>query len=686
MSLTSILPYLFAAAIPLVALYIIRALDTLNTTRTTTLIYSVLWGGIGAFSLAYVVNNATLDLLLQTGTGDFSTVVRFTAPILEEILKAGFLIYLIRRPSFRYEVDGAIYGFCIGIGFAVLENFFYISRNENAGFALAISRSLSTSMMHAMASAVVGISLGKLRRSHGGWRMQLLPIAGILIAIGAHVVYNNVVSTNTLSPTLLLLIAIAFGLGGAGLIGLEIRTNVTDEKASFSETLSAERSGVDISMGEVLGIQRLGSQSFEERYAAIRQDIGDENAEQVRKLLITQANIGILKNNLASPNISPRLKSAWEREVETLEDEFQQIRRDVDRSVQLYMQRQFPTGDEGLLQWMQRELGESDPTRVHTFDMFMRQSGLATTLSPEQLEQLANKLQKIDIFREIDPADLENLARAVETRTYADGVMLFDQGDEGNAMFLIDSGAISIYSLDEQGREKPLRTFEAGRVVGDFAVLDGQPRSARARATGELHALVLTRYLFQTFIQSRPQVISALLKVLAEKARFTTTAVENSVRSAGQITEGQYAALTQMPALKTSTGTVIPIRAVTTDGSTHRSETARSTSSVLRRVAGQATLDLSATPTLGDADTRADGQVDERDTAPVRRTDEVKAAATHVKVTLSVAAAGDEQVEEENLTELTFSVTRSLERAFEQLAYTLQHEEQAAGLKEDTAS
>ena len=60
---------------------------------------------------------------------------------------------------------GAIYGFGVGIGFAVAENIFYLSNDaQGAGPMLAISRVLSTSLMHATASSLVGISLGGLRR------------------------------------------------------------------------------------------------------------------------------------------------------------------------------------------------------------------------------------------------------------------------------------------------------------------------------------------------------------------------------------------------------------------------------------------------------------------------------------------------------------------------------------------
>lgn len=549
-NLPTLIAYLIALAIPLAALYIIRTLDLFGTTRLGTLILCMVWGAVGAFGLAYLINTTTLTVLVQqadlTRNDALRWITGLSAPIIEEILKAGILVYLIRRPNFRYFVDGAIYGFCVGIGFAVIENYLYIAQSGNAALSLAASRVLSTSLMHAIASALVGISLGLLRRASDR-QSRVLPIVGIIVAIVVHVVYNNIV-INVSSQIVLLVVAISIGVGGAALIGYFINQGLKSEKRSFTASLGMS---ANVSDGERMAIQRLGGSGFEGVIEQLRDRIGDENITLIRKMMVVQANIGILRNNLAGTNISPRLRTAWEEEVAEKQDEFQQIRKELGRAVMGYMQTLFPTEDESMWRWMQNEMGSSDPTMVHTFDMFMRQSGLAANLTPEQLERLAERLHKIEIFRNVSMADLENLGRAIETVTFDDRVMLFDQGDEGDAMYMIVDGAITIYSVNEAtGQEAPLRTFQAGAVVGDFAVLDGQPRSARARAASPLVVLVLQRQMFKMFIQSRPQVILAVLKVLADKARYTTSEVQKSIQSISAIAQGNYADVAKLESVK----------------------------------------------------------------------------------------------------------------------------------------
>ncbi len=521
--MTEVLAYAIALLVPAFAFYLIHALDLFKTSKATTILACALWGALIAYPLAMVVNGGLHSLI------GYVLVVSLTAPLVEELLKALVLLYYTRQPSFHYFVDGAVYGFSVGIGFAMTENLAYVSQTPS--LSLAITRVLSTSLMHAMASGVVGISLGRLRRA----RTPLWPLIGIGSAIAVHIVYNNVV--NRLTGVSLLAVAIAIGIGGAALIALQIVIGLRQEKEQFSRTLGLQ---IDVSPGEREAIQQLGGASIESILQELRATFGDENVALIRRLLITEANIGILENNLTLCLVSARLRDAWEAEIALRQSESHAIRQQMERSVLAYLSNLFPTRDKAMWDYLQEQLAVYDPTMVHTFDLFMRVSELAHRFTPPQLEAMAERLSRIDIFRNVSMADLENLSRAIEVEHYQDGDILFDQGDEGDAMYLIEAGEIAIYALDSGHHEQHIRTFSAGHVVGDFAVLDGEKRSARARAHGDLSVLVLRREVFQMFVQSRPQVIIAVLAVLAERARYTTRALENAVQSLSRIAQGDY--------------------------------------------------------------------------------------------------------------------------------------------------
>lgn len=540
MNTSELIAYIIAIGIPVLAIYLIDAFDLFGTGKISTVLICM-GGGVFAFFIAYQIN------VRIVGDIGRDNLVRFAAPVIEEILKSLILVYLIQRPAFRYIVDGATYGFGAGIGFAVAENIDYLSSaSTGATLSLAISRVLSASLMHATASAMVGISLGRIRRSRDaekfGW-----PVVGIVTAIAIHVVFNNLV--NQLAGSLLLLVAIGIGLGGGFLIVTLIQQGLGQEKKRFAETLGLS---VGVTAAESKAVQKLGSQQIEQLLIELGKFFGEEKVKPIRRLFVAQANIGILKNNLRNPT-SDRLREAWEADIEKLRQEIDEIRNELGVYIMSFIRNVFPSEDAEIWDQLTEGIGEFDPEHVHRFDVFMNLSKLAQTITPQDLEKRAVALQKISIFENVPLAELENLSRAIVQRRYVDGQVLFDQGDEGDSMYLIEKGGISIYTVDKERRQKFLRTFEAGQPFGELALMDGQPRSARARATGSLEVLMLPRQQFNMFIQSRPQVILEVLRFLAEKVRFTTRALEDSANWASQITKGEFnpsALMETVPAAK----------------------------------------------------------------------------------------------------------------------------------------
>jgi RsiW-degrading membrane proteinase PrsW (M82 family)/CRP-like cAMP-binding protein len=544
MSVVTISAYFIAIAVPAFTVYLFVTLDVFGTGKPSTILLCGTWGATGAFGLAWLINNTVMDWGVT-----YETLTRITAPVVEEVLKSLVLIYLIQHPRFRYIVDGAVYGIAVGIGFALSENLFiYLPGAGDTVLATAISRTLSTSLMHATASGLVGISLGRLRRVTDRQKI-VLPVLGIGLAITLHVVYNNL--ANELEGVTLLLVAVGIGIGGGVVIGWEIVQGLAEEKRRFAETLGLN---VGVSTGERKAVQQLGGAAIDQIFSELQAFFGQDNVALVRRLLVIQANVGILQNNLNGP-ASERLRRAWEDEIAAYRAEMERIRKKLGAAVNLFVQNVFPTDDADMQGAFNEELARFDPTLVHTFDMFMRVSELAETFTPDQLAEMAERLSKIEIFRHVSLANLENLSRAISIQDFEDGQVLFDEGDQGDAMVMLEQGYIDITVKDRTGQAKPLRTFQPGDVVGEFSLLDGQPRSARAQARGRdrgrVRVLMLQREVFYRFIQSRPDVVLAMLQYLSDKVRYTTQSVELSVAYMMKIEQGDYSSLLPVSLVET---------------------------------------------------------------------------------------------------------------------------------------
>jgi len=95
------------------------------------------------------------------------------------------------------------------------------------------------------------------------------------------------------------------------------------------------------------------------------------------------------------------------------------------------------------------------------------------------------------IFAPLPEATLEELAAHVEERPFTALETIFDQGDEGDRFYLVESGQIEIMV---DGR--PARVLGPGDAFGEIALLRDVPRTAGARATSDGVLLSLDRDAF----------------------------------------------------------------------------------------------------------------------------------------------------------------------------------------------
>lgn len=345
---------LIAISIPALFLVLIYMLD-LYASRTFGLVMLCFgWGAVGAFSMAYGINTLTSRPLAEVlGVDVFLLLVIAVAPVVEELSKSFSLLYVSRRPEFTYFVDGAIYGFAAGIGFSIIENFLYLSRNPELGITLALTRALSTCLMHGTAAGLVGAAVGRFRFRRRSGR-GLAMVGGWGAAILLHALFNAVVQKAPLSQTLVVGLAIGIGLAGVALIGLFITLGLREERAWLAETLDRQ---VGVSSAEVRAAQAYGS--LDEMLEPISQQF-PQKAEQIQALLLQQAQMGI-KRKVRQQVDDEKLQEQLEQEIAQLRAKMESLRKEIGPYVMAYVRGVFPEGALDL--WARLELiaGQTGP-------------------------------------------------------------------------------------------------------------------------------------------------------------------------------------------------------------------------------------------------------------------------------------------------------------------------------------
>lgn len=321
--------YLIAAVIPLLVLGAIYWFDVYKTGQFRPILYSFA-AGLVAFYLASEVNKFTIG----QGYLDRLDVIRYSAPILEEILKGAILFYFVRRANFTYFVEGAVYGFAVGVSFAVVENFQYIQASPNAGLMVAISRVISTNLIHATTSSLLGIFLGLARFERGLPRQAAYSLGGMLIAMILHVGYNNLV-TRVLSDALLIYAAIC-GFVGAGLIAFLVRRGFREARSMLEESLTMTDR---VTSGEAAVVTRMNT--IDTILKPMVERFGDKKAGQIRRFLLAQARMGLLRKSLEKLD-SEAMKRSIEQEIDKLRLEIDEARREVGSYAMLYLRHTIP--------------------------------------------------------------------------------------------------------------------------------------------------------------------------------------------------------------------------------------------------------------------------------------------------------------------------------------------------------
>src|SRR5262245_16179352 len=100
-------------------------------------------------------------------------------------------------------------------------------------------------------------------------------------------------------------------------------------------------------------------------------------------------------------------------------------------------------------------------------------------------------LRSLKIFRHLPDARLAALAEVLTVRAVAAGTVLFDEGSPGDALYVLSEGEILIDKRMEAGGMAEIARLHPGDVLGEMALIERQPHSARAVADTDAVLLVL---------------------------------------------------------------------------------------------------------------------------------------------------------------------------------------------------
>lgn len=110
-------------------------------------------------------------------------------------------------------------------------------------------------------------------------------------------------------------------------------------------------------------------------------------------------------------------------------------------------------------------------------------------------------LRRFELFRNISDKDARIMSKAFDREVWRVGDRIFSEGDAGDKLYLVETGAVRISQPLGGFREEALAVVRTGEFFGDMSLIDARPRSAHAIAHEDCVLWAIQRGVFITILR-----------------------------------------------------------------------------------------------------------------------------------------------------------------------------------------
>ena len=125
---------------------------------------------------------------------------------------------------------------------------------------------------------------------------------------------------------------------------------------------------------------------------------------------------------------------------------------------------------------------------------------------------------------------VSQLALRGDVRSYSRNDVLISEGDVSDALFILVSGQLKVFSQDAKGREVVYNVLGAGEIFGEM-FMDGGVRSASVKAMVDSQCILVDEVHIREFIKTYPEFAECLIHSLVPRLRHATLMIKELVLS-----------------------------------------------------------------------------------------------------------------------------------------------------------
>ena len=138
-------------------------------------------------------------------------------------------------------------------------------------------------------------------------------------------------------------------------------------------------------------------------------------------------------------------------------------------------------------------------------------------------------LKQVPLFADLADEEVRELMTVARRRIFRAGEIIFHREDPGQVLYVIKEGKVKICLISPDGQEMTLTILGKGEYFGEFALLDGLPRSTDAIASERVECYTLQRTDFHNSIMKNPKIAIQAMEVLSKRLRNTNQMVEDLI-------------------------------------------------------------------------------------------------------------------------------------------------------------
>lgn len=135
-------------------------------------------------------------------------------------------------------------------------------------------------------------------------------------------------------------------------------------------------------------------------------------------------------------------------------------------------------------------------------------------------------LKQVSLFSQVSEAELATLVNDFHPREFGKDEIIFRQGDTSRELYLVVRGKVRIFRISPSGAETTIAIYSTGSVMGEFAVVDSEPRSATAKAIEATDLLLMPHEKFLQHMRHLPDLALGMTKLLSSRVRWTAAFAE----------------------------------------------------------------------------------------------------------------------------------------------------------------